>query len=109
MPVGFYGFYPAWTKTRIRLSMSQDGVITQRRKFLAEYKREAVAMLSRLRICLSLSQHQFPETANTLNRAFTVGAPNRVWAGDLTCVWTREGWLYLAVLLDLGHGPAFNG
>ncbi|MBK9308999.1 MAG: DDE-type integrase/transposase/recombinase [Nitrospira sp.] len=32
---------------------------------------------------------------------FTVEAPNRVWAGDLTYIWTGEGWLYLAVLLDL--------
>ena len=47
------------------------------------------------------SQHQFPVAANTLDRAFTVEAPNSVWAGDLTYVWTLEGWLYLAVLLDL--------
>lgn len=47
------------------------------------------------------SQHRFPVAANTLNRQFTVEAPNRVWAGDLTYVWTTEGWLYLAVLLDL--------
>mgnify|MGYP001796284796 CR=1 FL=1 len=38
---------------------------------------------------------------NTLNRQFTVKAPNRVWAGDITYVWTTEGWLYLAVILDL--------
>ena len=47
------------------------------------------------------SQHEFPVAANTLDRVFTVGAPNRVWAGDLTYIWTGEGWLYLAVLLDL--------
>ena len=47
------------------------------------------------------SQHRFPVAANTLDRAFTVAAPNRVWAGDLTYIWTLEGWLYLAVLLDL--------
>jgi putative transposase len=47
------------------------------------------------------SQHRFPVAANTLDRAFTVEAPNRVWAGDITYVWTLEGWLYLAVLLDL--------
>jgi transposase InsO family protein len=46
------------------------------------------------------SQHRFPVAANILDRAFTVEAPNRVWAGDLTYVWTLEGWLYLAVLLD---------
>ena len=47
------------------------------------------------------SQHRLPVAANTLDRAFTVEAPNQVWAGDLTYVWTLEGWLYLAVLLDL--------
>ena len=38
---------------------------------------------------------------NHLNRGFTVAAPNRVWAGDITAIPTRAGWLYLAVLLDL--------
>jgi transposase InsO family protein len=47
------------------------------------------------------SQHPFPVAANTLDRAFTVAEQNRVWAGDITYVWTLEGWLYLAVLLDL--------
>ena len=47
------------------------------------------------------SSHQFPVAANQLNRQFAVAAPNQVWAGDLTYIWTLEGWLYLAVLLDL--------
>lgn len=38
---------------------------------------------------------------NRLARCFTTPAPNRVWVGDVTCVATREGWLYLAILLDL--------
>ena len=36
-----------------------------------------------------------------VQRGFTAPAPNRVWVGDVTCVATREGWLYVAVLLDL--------
>ena len=47
------------------------------------------------------STHRFPVATNTLNRQFTVTHPNRVWAGDLTYVWTTEGWLYLAVILEL--------
>jgi len=47
------------------------------------------------------SNHRLPVAENTLNRQFTVEHPNRVWAGDLTYVWTAEGWRYLAVLLDL--------
>ena len=38
---------------------------------------------------------------NKLNRAFTVDAPNQVWCGDVTYVWTGKKWLYLAVVLDL--------
>ncbi len=47
------------------------------------------------------SSYGLPAAANTLRRQFTVSQPNRVWASDMTCGWTMEGWLYLAVLLDL--------
>ena len=47
------------------------------------------------------SAHRLPVAANALDRQFTVTAPNRVWAGDITYVWTDAGWLYLAVVLDL--------
>jgi transposase InsO family protein len=47
------------------------------------------------------SGHKLPVAANALNRQFTVNEPNRVWAGDITYVWTAKGWLYLAVVLDL--------
>ena len=47
------------------------------------------------------SAHPYPVVPNTLNRQFAVAAPNRVWAGDITYIWTAEGWLYLAVVLDL--------
>ena len=47
------------------------------------------------------SGHPWPVATNALNRQFQVAQPNRVWAGDLTYVWTMEGWLYLAVVLDL--------
>ena len=44
------------------------------------------------------SAHQYPVVPNTLNRQFAVAHPNLVWAGDITYIATREGWLYLAVL-----------
>ncbi len=40
-------------------------------------------------------------TPNVLDRGFDVAAPNRVWASDITYVRTWEGWLYLAVVIDL--------
>jgi putative transposase len=39
--------------------------------------------------------------ANLLNRDFTATHPDEKWTGDITAVWTYEGWLYLAVVLDL--------
>jgi transposase InsO family protein len=42
-----------------------------------------------------------PSAPNYLDRQFSVAVPNRIWAGDITFIPTRQGWLYLAVLLDL--------
>lgn len=38
---------------------------------------------------------------NVLERDFTASAPNRKWAADFTYIWTGEGWLFLAVVIDL--------
>jgi len=47
------------------------------------------------------SKHGFPVADNLLNRQFQVAQPNQVWAADLTYVRTRQGWLYLAAVMDL--------
>jgi putative transposase len=47
------------------------------------------------------SKHTFPVAPNLLNREFTPKEPNQVWASDITYIWTAEGWLYLAVVMDL--------
>lgn len=48
------------------------------------------------------SAHAWPVADNRLARQFAVSAPHRVWAADITFVWTRERWCYLAVVLDVG-------
>jgi putative transposase len=47
------------------------------------------------------SKHALPVAPNLLERNFSPSAPNQAWSADLTYVWTDEGWLYLAVVLDL--------
>lgn len=47
------------------------------------------------------SKHNLPVAPNLLNQNFTAQAPDRTWVGDITYIHTGEGWLYLAVLLDL--------
>ena len=47
------------------------------------------------------SKHNLPVAPNLLNRNFTATASNQKWCGDITYVWTDEGWMYLAVVIDL--------
>jgi len=47
------------------------------------------------------SKHDFPIAPNLLNREFETAMPNQKWVADITYIPTQEGWLYLAVVLDL--------
>jgi len=47
------------------------------------------------------SQHALPVAENVLNRDFTPTGKNQVWTTDITYIWTLQGWVYLAVVIDL--------
>jgi putative transposase len=47
------------------------------------------------------SAHSHPVAENHLNRDFTPEKPNQSWVADITYIWTQEGWLYLATIMDL--------
>ena len=47
------------------------------------------------------SAHTRPVAENLISQNFTVNGPNQVWVSDITCIWTDEGWLYLASTMDL--------
>lgn len=51
--------------------------------------------------CVYAARNRDTTAPNLLNRDFTAAAPDRVWVGDVTFIATREGWLHLAVLIDL--------
>jgi len=53
------------------------------------------------RVSTTDSSHSMPVAPNLVAQNFTTDAPDRVWAGDITLIRTMEGWLYLAVILDL--------
>jgi putative transposase len=55
----------------------------------------------RFRVCTTDSRHDLPIAPNRLDQNFAAERPNQVWLADVTYVPTSEGWLYLAVVLDL--------
>lgn len=70
---------------------------------VARLRRQHGLLAQRVRrFRLMTERHEFaPPAPNRLQQVFVAPAPNRIWAGDLTAIATRAGWLYLAVLLDL--------
>lgn len=76
----------AASKARVERLMRENGI-------RARHKRRFRATTD--------SRHTLPVADNLLDRNFNPPAPNRVWTSDLTYLWTEEGWLYLAVVLDL--------
>jgi transposase InsO family protein len=73
------------------------------RKRVARLMREACIrsrVVKRFKVTTQ-SKHKLPVAENLLARDFTASAPNRTWVSDITYLWTRQGWLYLCVILDL--------
>lgn len=59
------------------------------------------AVLAKRFVVTTDSNHALPVADNLLDRQFEVEQPDRAWTCDISYVWTSEGWLYLAVVLDL--------
>jgi putative transposase len=87
---------------RLLRELRAEGVCVGRNRVIRLMRLEGLrARRSRRFRVTTDSAHASPVAPNRLRRQFTVAAPNRVWAGDVTYLETAEGWLYLAVLLDL--------
>ena len=89
-------------RPRLRRALRHEGIRVGDRRVRRLMRVGALVARGRRRSRVTTdSRHDRPIARNHLARAFAVARPNRVWAGDITAVWTAEGWLYLAVLLDL--------
>jgi transposase InsO family protein len=74
-------------KLRVRRLMQKHGIQARGKR--------------RFRVTTTDRRHDLPIAPNVLDRNFTVAAPNQAWVGDLTYIATGEGWLFLAVVIDL--------
>lgn len=97
----FQSSYQSYGSRRISQSLKQAGFSVGRYK-ARSLMREAGIRVNRKKpfVKTTDSDHRLPVAENILNREFSPTAPNRVWGGDITYLWTKEGWLYLAIVLD---------
>lgn len=92
----------AYGSTRLRDELRKTGVRCSKHR-IARLKRVNRLWTKRYRrfVLTTKANPAHARHANLLRRRFTTRASNRVWVSDVTNVWTFEGWLYLAVVLDL--------
>jgi putative transposase len=87
---------------RVHAELRAKGRRVGRKRVARLMRRAGLARLTRRRYrCTTDSRHDLPVAANLVRRHFDVDEPNRVWVADITYVWTWEGWLYLAAVVDL--------
>lgn len=88
---------------RVHAELQAQGVRCARKRVARLMRQQALIARQRRRRAVRTtdSAHQQPLAPNLLERRFEASAPNQVWVADITYVATTEGWLYLAVVLDL--------
>jgi transposase InsO family protein len=87
---------------RVQVELSAQGLACGRHRVARLMRLEGLqARPRRWRRATTQSDHLYPVAPNLLQRRFTAPQPNQVWLSDISYIPTREGWLYLAVVLDL--------
>jgi putative transposase len=87
---------------RITVALRSDGQLCGKNR-IARLMRQA-SIVSRMRRKFRVtthSKHSFPKVENLVRQNFSTDMPNRLWVSDITYIWTKEGWLYLAVIIDV--------
>jgi putative transposase len=87
---------------RIHAALRQQGVRCSRKRVARLMRQHGIQSRRRpkRRVRTTDSRHNRPVAPNLLKRDFSADAPNEKWVGDIVGIWTDEGWLYLAALLD---------
>jgi putative transposase len=87
---------------RIYRELKAQGIVCGRHRVARLMRRAGIVVRPRRRYkATTNSKHDHPVAPNVLNREFSATRPNEKWLTDITYVPTRQGWLYLAVVLDV--------
>lgn len=87
---------------RLVRDLAETGQVSNRKTVARSMRRQGLrARAARKFKATTNSNHNLPVAPNVLQQDFTATAPNEKYVGDITYLWTEEGWLYLAVVIDL--------
>jgi putative transposase len=87
---------------RVLRALRKQGKRVGKKRIERLMRREGIVGKKRKKFCVTTnSRHADPIAPNVLQRDFAAARPNEAWVTDVTYVWTHEGWLYLAAILDL--------
>jgi transposase InsO family protein len=88
---------------RIHAELRAEGHAVNRKRVARLMRQNGIRARGprRYRVCTTDSKHSLPVAENLLNQNFVADQPDQIWLADITYIPTAEGWLYLAVLLDL--------
>ena len=87
---------------RITDDLRESGILCGHNRVARLMRLAGIRAKTKLRFKVTTdSKHHLPISPNLLARNFTALAPDTVWVADITYIWTEEGWLYLAAVLDL--------
>jgi transposase InsO family protein len=98
----FEGSRGTYGSPRVRAALSKKGIKCGRHRVAKLMKKANIVSKTKRKFKVTTdSKHKLPVAENILNRKFAVASPNQAWVQDITYIWTTEGWLYLAVVIDL--------
>lgn len=87
---------------RVHMDLQAKGIFCSENRVAKLMRNHQIAAKRKRKFVLTTdSKHNLPVAENKLNQEFSATQPDKKWVADITYVWTREGWLYLAVVLDL--------
>lgn len=87
---------------RVTIELRDNGNICSHNRVARLMRLNGIAAKTKRKFKITtLSGHNQPVAPDLVNRFFEADRPNRLWSSDITYIWTKEGWLYLSVILDV--------
>lgn len=98
----FRQFRGVYGSPRITRVLCERGIACSENRVARLMRSERIRAYTKRKFKITThSKHRLPVAPNLVNQKFVASKANRLWTSDITYIWTEEGWLYLAVILDV--------